>query len=375
MCDHFLIRDRGAVNDAGSGDFWVLIGSHLGGPDTLRIARFDGATGKLSTARPIARSSNPGYLIATHDYRFIYACNQADGYMPGVSGGISAFRFDAREGTLTELNRVPSRGRDPSHLAFDAGERHLFVANYGSGSFAVRRIEVDGSIGAETAFRAFDGTGVHPLRQTAPHAHASALDPTGRFVFVCDLGTDRIHILPYDPATGALGEEAAHGEMPPGSGARHLAFHPNGRWLYVDGEMGNIVCRFVWSTDTGTLLGRSAVSTLPPDFAGTSTAAELLIAPDGRTLYITNRGHDSVASFRIDAETGELSLLGLVPSGGSRPRNLAFSPDGRWAIVSNHASNNMAVLRVDAASGRLICAAEPIKIELPYSPLFIPIAS
>jgi 6-phosphogluconolactonase len=362
------------MSDAGSGDFWVLIGTHVGGPDTVRISRFDGATGKLSTACPIAGSSNPGYLIATSDCRLVYVCNQADGHTPGVSGGISAFRFDAHEGTLTELNRVPSNGRDPSHLAFGSGERHLFVANYGSGSFAVRRIEADGSIGAETAFCALAGSGVHPLRQTAPHAHASALDPTGRFVLVCDLGTDRIRIFPYDPATGALGEEAAYGEMPPGSGARHLAFHPNGHWLYVDGEMGNLVCRFDWSADAGTLHRRSTVSTLPPDFAGTSTAAELLIAPDGQTLYITNRGHDSVASFRIDAATGDPSLLDLAPSGGSMPRNLAFSPDGRWAIVSNHASDNIAVLRVDAASGRLARIGDPIAVERPFSPLFVPVA-
>jgi 6-phosphogluconolactonase len=358
------------LNEAG---FWVLFGAHRGGPNQIQVARFDCATGSISTPRPAASTPNPAYFILTPDARFLYACNSSDDYQPGVSGGVSAFGFDDRTSHVTPINSVSSHGIDPSHLAFDKSRRHIFVANYISGTFAIRRIAPDGSLGEETALRQLVGRSVHPVRQTHAYAHSSVLDPSGRFVLVCDLGSDKVWIFAYDEATGTLGGEPGFAVTPPGDGARHPAFHPNGRWLYVNGEMGNSVCRYDWDATSGTLTLCSRTSTVPPDFDGVSTTSELLMSDDGRHLYITNRGHDSVITMDIDPSNGDPTAADFVPTGGSKPRNLAFSPDRRWAIVTNHLSSNFTIYAYDTATGRLRQHRESIALEAPYCPRFVPI--
>jgi 6-phosphogluconolactonase len=310
--------------------YWVLFGSHAGGPDQIRVARFDADSGTITSPRAAVASRNPAYYMFTPDARFLYACNQADAFEPGVSGGVTAFAFDARTGVLAPINTVTAHGIDPSHLAFDRARRHLFISNYSSGTFAVRRIEPDGSLGRETAWRQLTGQGVNPVRQRHSYAHSSASDPSGKYVLVCDLGADKVWIFPYAEATGELGEPA-FGAMAPGDGTRHLAFHPNGRWLYVNGEMGNCVSRFDWDAEAGTLTLRSRTSTLPARFNGYSTTAELLVADDGRHLYVTNRGDDSVVTMAIDPLTGDPEAIDFVPPVAAFPAISNFLPtaDGR----------------------------------------------
>jgi 6-phosphogluconolactonase len=353
--------------------FWVLFGSHSGGPDRIKVGRFDSATGQITPPQPVIESRNPGYYIFTPDARFLYSCNQSDAFERGVSGGVTAFAFDDRNGRLTAINTVSSHGVDPSHLAFDRSRRHIFIANYNSGTFAVRAIEADGSLGRETAWRQLVGSSTHPIRQLHAYAHSSALDPSGRFVLVCDLGTDKVWVFRYDEATGELLGEPSFAMVPIGHGARHLAFHPNGKWLYIDGEMGNSVSRFDWDASTGTLSFRSVASTLPSDFTGVSTTAELLISDDGRHLYVTNRGHDSVVTLDVDPVSGDPKAMDFVPTGGGKPRNFEFSPDRKWAIVSNHTGNNFRIYAYDSTSGRLTLHGEPIELEAPYCPRFVAI--
>jgi 6-phosphogluconolactonase len=353
--------------------FWVLFGAHRGGPNQIKIARFNALTGEISTPEPAAETSNPAYFILSADERFLYTCNSSDGYQPGVSGGLSAFRFDARTGVLTPINDVSSHGIDPSHLAFDRSGRHIFAANYVSGTFTIRRIAEDGSLGEETAMRQLVGSSVHPVRQTHAYAHSSVLDPSGKYVLVCDLGSDKIWVFNYDEATGALVGEPGFAQTPPGDGARHLAFHPNGRWFYVNGEMGNCVCRYDWDASTGTLSFRSRASTVPEDFEGVSTTSEMLVSDDGKHLYVTNRGHDTIVTMDIDPATGDPAAVDYVPTGGGKPRNLAFLPDRGWAIVTNHEGNNFTIYRVDSVSGRLTPHGASIPLRAPYCPRFVPI--
>jgi 6-phosphogluconolactonase len=355
-----------------NGQFWVLFGSNRGS-DQIRVARFDSATGSFGMAEPKVASVNPGYILFSPDHRFLYVANHGDAYERGVSGGVSAFGFDDRSGQLTLLDSVPSGGLEPCHLAFDRSRRHLFVANYSSGSFAIRAINPDGSLGDETAQRTFHGSSVDPDRQTRSYAHSSVLDPSGKFVLVCDLGADKVWILAYREATGELVGEPAFAAIHPGDGPRHMAFHPNGRWLYVDGEMGNSVTRFDWDAATGSATFGSRTSTVPAGFSGSSTAAELLLSDDGRHLYVTNRGDDSIVTMNIDATTGDPQPADFVPSNGAVPRNFEFSPDRRWAIVTNHDSNNFTLYAVDSATGRLHQHGDPIALDGPYCPRFAPV--
>jgi 6-phosphogluconolactonase len=351
--------------------FWVLFGSHSGGPDRIKVGLFDAHTGEITPPQAIIESRNPGYFIFTPDARFLYACNQSDGFEPGVSGGVTAFHFDDRTGRLNAINTVSAHGIDPSHLAFDRSRRHLFIANYSSGTFSIRAIASDGSLGRETAWRQLKGSSIDPIRQRHSYAHASALDPSGRYVLVCDLGADKVWVFHYAAETGELLGEPTFAMTPPGHGARHLAFHPNGKWLYVDGEMGNSVSRFDWDASSGALTIRYFASTLPADFTGASATAEILISDDGRRLYVTNRGHDSVATLDIDAKSGDPTAVDFVPTGGGMPRNLEFSPDRKWAVVSNHLGNNFQIYGYDSASGRLRVHGAPIELEAPYCPRFV----
>jgi 6-phosphogluconolactonase len=355
--------------------FWVLFGGHANGPNQIKVARFNSKTGEISIPVPAASTPNPGYFVLTPDARFLYTCNQVDGHEPGVSGGISAFGFDDRTGQLTPLNVVSSHGIDPSHLAFDRSRRHIFVANYTSGNFAIRRIEADGSLGEETALRKLVGSSVHPIRQTHAYAHSSVLDPSGRYVLVCDLGSDKVWIFAYHEESGTLTGEPTFASTPPGDGTRHIAFHPNGRWLYVNGEMGNCVCRYDWDATSGTAAFRSRATTLPANLDGVSTTAEMLVSDDGRRIYVTNRGHDSVVTMEIDQAAGDPTAIDFVPTGGGKPRNMAFSPDRRWLLVTNHLSNNFTIFRVSSESGRLMQHGPSIDLEAPYCPRFVAIRS
>ncbi len=357
----------------GAGQFWVLIDAQVNGINRINAGRFNSATGEIAAPHPVASTPNPGYFVLTPDARFLYVCNQADSYEPGVSGGVSAFAFNDRAGELTPLNAVSSHGIDPSHLAFDRSGQHIFVANYASGTFAIRHIEADGSLGHETALRTLVGSSVHPVRQRHAYAHSSVLDPTGRYVLVCDLGSDKVWIFAYDAQTGALRGEPAFAATPPGDGARLISFHPNGRWLYVNGEMGNCVCRYDWDAAHGTATFRSRATTLPTSFAGVSTTAEMLLSDDGRRICVTNRGHDSVVAMDIDPTTGDPTAVDFVPTGGGKPRSMAFSPDRRWALVANYQGNNITIFEVDSGSGRLKQHGPAIELEAPYCPRFVPV--
>jgi 6-phosphogluconolactonase len=351
----------------------VLFGTRRGGPGVgFSVARFDLVTGALTTPTLVVEAPLPAYFVISPDQRFLYTCNSGDTFQGQPNGGISAFALDAATGALTFINAVSAEGLDPSYIWLDQPGTHVLVANYKSGNCVITAVRPDGSLGIRTDLVQLTGSSVHPVKQRTPLVHSIQEDPSGRFVLIANLGADRLLVYRYDNVTGTITPHDPPGvSVTPGDGPRHLSFHPNGRWTYLVGEMGNSVHVFDWDADAGTLTPIERVSTLPADFTGVSTTAEIRVHPNGRNLYVTNRGLDTLAAFAIDPRNGRLTLFDQVPTRGKKPRNFAFSPDGSWLIVTNHDSDNATVFALDQTTGRLTQVGEPVAMPFPYCPRFL----
>jgi len=263
---------------------------------------------------------------------------------------VTAFSRDAKTGDLTLLNQQASEGAGPCHLVVDRTGRHALVANYGGGSVAVLPIGADGRLGPASSVRVHQGSGPNKSRQEKPHAHGLYLDAAERFALSPDLGADRIFVYRFDAGKGTLEPHGA-AAVAPGSGPRHLAFHPDGRHVYVINELANTISVFGYDSAEGELTLVETAPTLPEGFGGTSYTAEVAVSPDGRFLYGSNRGHDSLVVFRIDAASGRLSLAGHAPVGGSWPRHFAIEASGRVLLAGHQRSGTVASFRLDPASG------------------------
>jgi 6-phosphogluconolactonase len=348
-------------------DTFVYFGSHGKGTNYgFSLAHFD--TGKLTTPVFLQEAVAPAYFIISPDGKHLYTCNSD----PGSS--LSAYAIDPARAKLTFLNQKPSDGGDPSYISLDATGRYVMVANFEGGSIVVYALLPDGSIGERTAFVQNTGTSVNPVRQSHAHSHSIRVDPSNRFVLAADLGLDKLFVYRFDQKTGALQpNDPPFATVAPGSGPRHIAFHPNGRIAYVINEMGSSIIRFGWDSNHGILTRYETVSTLPKDFTGMSTCAEILVHPSGKFVYATNRGHNSVAMFSVEAETGRLTLIQNIPTQGRTPRNCEFDPTGRWLLVSNQDSSNAVVFRIDPDTGRLTQVGEPVKVPAPFCERFLPV--
>jgi 6-phosphogluconolactonase len=320
--------------------------------DSLFLFRLDPSTGDLEPAGAVRAGARPSFLALHPSGRTLYAVNES-GVPPDCPGGaVGAFSIDPRSGNPTLLDRQPSRGRGPCHLAVDRTGRLVFAANYGSGSVDVFPVEDGGRLGACSQTLAHEGRGADPRRQEGPHAHCATLSPDNRFVLSCDLGTDQVIVYGLDPVRGALSPKRAV-PLPPGSGPRHMAFHPDGRHAYVVNELASTVAVFSYDASEGGLERTQLLSALPDGHAGRSAAAGIGVHPSGRFLYASNRGHDSLAAFSIDGATGRLTPAGHEPARGRTPRHFAIDPSGRFLVAANQESGALAVFRIDPRTGRL----------------------
>jgi 6-phosphogluconolactonase len=355
----------------------VYFGTYTGAKSRgIYVSRFDSATGKLSVPELAAELKHPSFLAVAPSRRFLYAVGEANGLTEHRGGAVYAFRIEPTNGTLTLLNQEASGGAGPCHLSVDPTGRCLLVANYGSGSIAALPLLADGSLGRAAAFIQHHGASVNPARQTGPHAHFITPDPANRFALVCDLGLDQVLVYRLDPARAALSaNEPAFATLKPGAGPRHLAFHPNGRWVYVIDELDSTITVCQWEPTRGALNAFQTIATLPEGFKGQNTCAEVQVYPSGRFLYGSNRGHDSLAVFSIHPETGKLSLVEHQSSGGRGPRHFALDPAGRWLLAENQSSDKVVVYRVDDRTGRLTATGESVMVGSPVCAVFVPSTS
>lgn len=335
-------------------DLYVGTYTGPGRAEGIGVFRVDATTGGLTHLHTTAGVDNPSFLALHPRGTVLYAVNETPEAEGRPAPGVSAFAIDPTSGRLTLLNRQPSHGTSPCYVSLDATGRYAFVANYGNGILAVYPLEADGRLGAASDVVQHAGSGPHPRRQLGPHAHSVRMDPTGGFVLACDLGMDEVLVYRLDAAAGRLIPHSPPAvATPPGSGPRHLAFHPAAPYLYVNNEIDSTVTAFAFSAAQGTLDPLQTLSTLPAGFSGANSTAQVAVHPSGKTVYVSNRGHDSIAVFGVDEATGRLALQGHVPTQGQTPRNFNIDPRGTFLYAANQNSDSIVVFRIDEATGGL----------------------
>ncbi len=356
---------------ASAAEFLVFAGTYSRGTSKgIYSYRFDTKTGKLKPLGLAAEVLNPSFLITDPTHRFVYAVNE------GGRGGnsVSGFSLDPKTGKLTFLNQVPSNGEGPCHLALDHTGRWLAVANYNNGTMALYPVNADGRLGEAVTVEKHEGSSVNPGRQRGPHAHEVVFSPDNRFLLLSDLGLDKIFVYRFDAGKGTLTpNEPAFAQVPPGSGVRHMAFHPNGRLLYAIEEMGSNITAFHYDPAQGTLHEFQNISTLPANYKGQSSGAEIAVNAKGTVVYASNRGSDTIAVFRIDPAKFTLTAVDHAPVLGKTPRHFALDPTGGYLFAANQDSNDISMFKVQASTGQLQPASRVVTdLAMPVCVLFVP---
>lgn len=355
---------------AGAGDYNLYVGTYTG-PTSKGIYAFhyDAAKGKASPLGVAAEMPRPSFLAFSPDAGTLYAVSEV-GNSGKEEGAVYAFRVDPSSGKLTFLNQQPSGGGGACHLVVTKNAKTLLVANYGSGSVASFALKPDGSIGDRVSKIQYEGSGPNPARQRGPHAHAVVLSPDNRFVFVPDLGTDRVNILRLNASTGELTRNTPeYAAVKPGSGPRHFAFSPDGRFAFLLCEMGSQVVAFRYDAKSGALSEVDAQSTLPEGFNGVNNCAEIEVDKNHH-VYASNRGSDSIALFSYDQSTGKLTKLAVEPTQTKTPRHFAIDPTGNHLLAAGQDSAKVVVFRRDRESGKLTPAGDSFEAPSPVCLLF-----
>ena len=333
--------------------------------DGIHVYRVDPATGAWTHVQHLGDLANPSYLVLSPDQRFLYSVH-------GDGDHATAFALDQKTGQATLLNRAATGGNNGVRQAIDPTDKFMVVANYASGTVAAMAIAPDGSLRDQHQLVALPGEpGPHRTQQTGSLPHDIVFDPSGRFVLVPDKGLDRVFVFRFDAKRCRLAPtEQGSVQTRPGAGPRHLAFHPRLRIVWVLNELDSTTTTYTWDAGTGALAPIQVITTLPTNFTEYSTTAEIAVPPDGRFVYCSNRGHDSVAIYGADAASGLLSPIGWQPTQGSGPRFICLDPAGRFLYAANEQGDTVVTFRVDAASGKLAPTGQVIKNASPATIVF-----
>ena len=360
---------------SGAKEYFVYFGTYTRKESKgIYAHRYNPATGKLSEIGLVAETESPSFLAFHPNRKYLYAVNETAKYNGKETGSVTAFSIDGASGKLKTLNQVESHGTAPCHLVVDRTGKSLSVANYSSGTTAVFPVKDDGSLGEAASVVQHSGSGPDP-RQKSPHAHATVLSADNRFLFVADLGADQVFSYRLDPAKATIASNnPAFARLKPGTGPRHFAFHPSARFAYANGELVSNVTAFSYDAARGALTELGALSTLPEDFKGENSTAEIEVHPSGKFLYVSNRGHNSLAIFSIDPSKGTLTAKGHASTQGSTPRNFAIDPAGKLVLAANQESDSVVVFQIDQQSGQLKPSGEILKVPVPVCVLFVPVA-
>jgi 6-phosphogluconolactonase len=357
----FLLASACAAAD--TAEFYIGTYTQPGGSRGIYRASLDTKTGALTLLGLAGQAPNPSFLAVHPNGKFLYASFEQSG------GAVGAFAVE-KDGSLRHLNDESTKGAGNCFVTVDPGGRNVLAANYDSGSVACLPLREDGSVAPASSFVKHTGKGPDAARQEGPHAHAIYVN--GAFAYACDLGTDDVFVYRFDAAKGILTPNVPpNAETPPGGGPRHLAFHPKGGFAYVNNEMASSVTVFAHDAKKGTLTELQTISTLPAGYAGAAqnSTAEIFCHPNGRILYVSNRGHDSIAVFTIGAD-GKLKSIGMARAHVKTPRGFAISPDGNWLVAAGQDSNSLAVHRIDPETGWLTPAGGISGVAMPVCVVF-----
>jgi 6-phosphogluconolactonase len=363
----FPILVMSATRDAEKGEYLLFIGTYTAKESKgIYAYRFVPAFNKLTPLGLVAETPNPSFLTIDPNGRFLYAVNELEKYKGESSGSVTAFVIDQKSGKLSPLNEVSSQGTDPCYVSLDQSGKYVLVANYGSGSVAVFPVLKDGGLGKASAFVQHTGAGPNRERQEGPHAHWIGVTPDNRFAMATDLGTDEVLVYRLSHKTGDLSaSDPAFLKLEPGSGPRHLDFHPNSRFVYVLSELQSKINVFSYDSQQGALRNLQSIATVPKEFSGTNYPAEIRVHPNGKFLFASNRGHDSIAVFSIDQKKGILSLVGHFSTQGKKPRNFEIDPSGSRLFVANQESGSIVIFDIDQRTGKLTSTGPVLHIDSP----------
>jgi len=354
-----------APASAAGSKFLVYFGPYTNaksGSKGIYVSAFDAASGALGDPSLAVETASPSFLEIHPSKKYLYAVGEM-GDAKQKGGALSAFTIDSSSGKLTLLNQVSTVGQGPCHVNVDKTGKVVAAANYGSGSCASYQVKADGSLSYAASFHQHEGSSVNEKRQKGPHAHSVNFSPDGRFAFVCDLGLDKVMIYKVDTATGKF-EKHGEGIVPPGSGPRHLAFHPGGKFVFVNNEMLLTCTVFAYDAEAGSLKALDTVSVLPKDvpWEARFSTAETRVHPNGKFVYVSCRTHDTIARLAFDEATGKLTHLSNTPSGGKIPRNFNIDPTGKWVFCAHQDSGNVVLFKLDGTTGDLTPAGKEVTV-------------
>lgn len=347
--------------------FRLYLGTYTGGGSQgIYTAKFDTSTGAISGLELAAELKNPSFLAIHPSKKFLYAVSEVADANGKPTGAVASLAIDQTTGKLSLLNTQSSGGAGPCHVNLDRAGKTVVVANYGGGSLASYAIAADGQLAPAASVMQHRGSSIDKSRQEAPHAHSAYVDASGKWALSADLGLDKVMVYSLNPQTSQLSEHVpGYAKVAPGAGPRHFAFHPNGKYGYVINELGNTVTVFTWDAQKGTLTEIQTIGTLPTDFTGKSYTAEVVVHPTGKFLYGSNRGHNSLAVFKVDEASGKLTLLGHQPTKGDHPRNFNIDPTGKWILCGNANTDNIVTFKIDQVSGHLSDTGLELKLSKP----------
>jgi 6-phosphogluconolactonase len=349
--------------------YLVFVGTYTTKTESKGIYsyEFDADSGKLTPKGVAVETPDPSWVAVHPNGKYAYAANEA-----GKASTVSAFAVDAKNGKLTLLNQMPSLGEDPCYLSFDKAGKYVFVANYTSGNVVVFPIGADGRLGAATTNVRDEGMfGPNKERQEGTHAHWIEADTGNLFVYVANLGLDRVQIYKFDATKGWLGAaDPPPATLSPGAGPRHVAFGTGGKFMYVLGELQSTVTVLANNAQE-TYRSVQEISTLPKGFSGRNDAAEIAVHPGGKFLYASNRGDDTIAIFSIAPTKGTLTFVARVPTGGKEPRHFAIDASGKYLLAENQLSNNIVVFKIDPATGGLTPTGQVVEVPSPVDLTFV----
>lgn len=339
-------------------EYYVYVGTYTRGGKSkgIYILKMNMKTGELTPSGVAEGIANPSFLEIHPSGNYLYSVGEIADFEGKNAGGVHAFKINKKDGSLKLINQQSSVGSGPCHLTVDSTGKNVLVANYGGGSVACLPIKSDGSLEEASSFIQHEGSSVNPGRQKGPHAHSINLSPDNRFAVAADLGLDKVLVYKFDAGTGNLtSNDPAFTKVKPGAGPRHFHFHPSGKFAYLINEMSLTVNAFSYNTDKGELTTIQTISTIPDSDRGQSglSTAEVRVHPSGKFLYGSNRGHDTIVAYRINQDTGKLTLIENEPTKGKTPRNFFIDPTGHYLLAENQSTDTIVVFRIDQESGEL----------------------